>query len=817
MKRAACLLLCLAGCAQAAAPAASVRVGRYEIVGNGVTLQLSAPRADILRIRAAAGALGEDASWAVAAGIRATTQPLSVTEDAAGITLDTGQLRARIDRHSLHLRIEDAAGRVVFEDAPGTSLSFGRSPLAAAAPTLRLAMPDDAHYFGLGDKAGPLDRRGQSFALWNTDAGDFTPTTDPLYKSIPFLLVARESGSSAGLFVDTPWRSHFDFGRSERDTLVIGAEGGGVDCYVMTAPDPKGIVRAYAWLTGTPPLAPLWALGFQQSRYSYLDESAARGIADRLRAERIPADALYLDIDYQDRNRPFTVSKSAYPDLAGLVARLSAQDLRLVLITDPHIARAPDQGYAPYDSGLAQGYFVRGADGRPLVAEVWPGPAVFPDFTRPDVRSWWGGLYTDFVRAGVAGFWNDMNEPAIFQRRDKTMPLDAVHRIAEPGLAARDAGHAEVHNVYGMLNSRATYEGLLKLSPAQRPFVLTRASYAGGQKYAATWTGDNSSSWSHLRQSVPQLVNLSLSGFSLAGADIGGFAGSAASPDLLTRWIQVGAFTPLFRDHAAKEKPAQEPWVDGEAHTAIRRRYIEERYRLLPYLYALEEESSRSGLPLMRPVFLEFPSVLASGESLYFSQDQFMLGPDLLVAPPPDGESAGAYRIRLPGEGWYDYWTGQRVSGARLVETPRIDRLPVFVRPGTMLPRQGLVQSTRQRPQGPLQIDVYPGPDCGGQLYLDDGESFAYRNGDYLRQALHCRIGPQALAIDFDAREGRHRPWWTDITVIVHGQAGQPARIRLGTRTLAGDYDAAQGTLRIALPDLPAAASLRIETGATQR
>ncbi|MEY4762041.1 MAG: hypothetical protein RLZZ200_1897, partial [Pseudomonadota bacterium] len=794
------LLLLMATFTAAALPAAE-SLSRYTLSAAGLQLEVSAPRADILRIRAARGKLGEDASWAIAKEQRAANVPLKVSQSAGQVTVSTDALRLELDRRSMHLRVVDRAGKVLLEDAKGTALRFDDGASAGPAPTLRFAMPDDAHYFGLGDKSGPLDRRGQSFVLWNTDASEFSSTTDPLYKAIPFLLIARETGEAAGLLVDTTWRSSFDFGRRERDTLVIGAEGGAIDYYVMAGPAPKDIVRSYAWLTGTPPLPPLWALGFHQSRYSYLSATEAGAIADRMRAEHIPADALWLDIDYQQNNRPFTVNHATYPDMPGFVAKLAKQDMKLVLITDMHIAHLPGQGYAPYDSGLARGLFVRRPDGTPAVEEVWPGLSVFPDFTRPAAREWWGSLYADFVNAGVAGFWNDMNEPAIFKRRDKTLPPDSIHRIEEPGFVARDVRHAEAHNIYGMQNTRATFDGLLKLRPEERPFVLTRASYAGGHRYAATWTGDNSSTWEHLRFSVPQLVNLGLSGFSLAGADVGGFTGYAASPELLTRWFQVGAFTPLFRDHADKSKPPQEPWVDGEAHTAIRKRFVEERYRLLPYLYALAEENSRSGIPMMRPVFLEFPSLLTQPEALWYSQDQFMLGADLLVAPPPNGESPGRYSIRLPAGGWYDYWNGRRIEGVKLATTPKLEELPVFVRAGAILPRQPVVQSTAQRLQGALQLDVYVGPDCRGALYLDDGHSFAYRKGDFLRQAIRCEATGDSVTVQFQTREGRYVPWWSGIELRVHGLGSAPSRMSRDGQGLDGSYDAAQDQLRVTLPD----------------
>ena len=298
------------------------------------------------------------------------------------------------------------------------------------------------------------------------------------------------------------------------------------------------------------------------------------------------------------------------------------------------------------------------ADGSEYVGIVWPGPAVFPDFTRAQTREWWGGLYKEFVQNGVAGFWNDMNEPAVFDGPGKTMPLDNVHRIEEPGFATRTATHAEIHNIVGLENARATYEGLLKLRPDERPFVLTRATFAGGQRYGFTWTGDNSATWNHLRLATQQLLNLGLSGISFVGDDIGGFNGSPP-PDLLTRWIEVGAFNPMFRDHTTKGSLMQEVWVHGPQQEAIRRRYIETRYRLLPYIYSLAEESARTGLPMVRPIFLEFPEVFTPPSNGFANLDtEFLLGPSLLVAPQPFAETMDNYVVSFPAGDWYDFWTG---------------------------------------------------------------------------------------------------------------------------------------------------------------
>ena len=496
--------------------------------------------------------------------------------------------------------------------------------------------------------------------MWNTDAFGFQESTDPIYKTIPFFL-AIDQGVSYGIFLDNTWRSSFDFGRGERLAYSFGSEGGPLDYYFIYGPEPKQVVEDYAWLTGTPPLPPLWSLGYQQSRYTYTPESRLREIADRLRKDNIPADALWLDIDFQDRNRPFTVDPKTFPDMPKLLADLKAQHFHTIAITDLHVAKAPDQGYAPYDTGLAGNHFVHNPDGSVFTGVVWPGPSVFPDFTQQQSRAWWGTNYKQFVADGFAGFWNDMNEPSVFDGPGKTMPLTTVHRIEEPGFVTRTATHAEIHNVYGMQNSRGTYEGVLKLDPNERPFVMTRASYAGGQRYAVTWTGDNSATWNHLRMSTTMLGNLGLSGFAFAGADVGGFANSP-QPALLTKWLELAAFQPIDRDHSAKGTADHEPWVNGPHDEAVARKFIETRYRLLPYLYTVAEETSRTGVPMIRPLFLEFPHATTDGHPVDLDAGgEFMFGPSLLIAPPAYPDTLDPYSLNLPGEGWFDFWTGKRM------------------------------------------------------------------------------------------------------------------------------------------------------------
>src|SRR5260370_21194 len=468
----------------------------------------------------------------------------------------------------------------------------------------------------------------------NTDDFGWQESTDPLYKSIPFFTALR-NGKGYGIFLDNTWRTYFDFGKASRDSYSFGADGGQLNYYFLFGPDPKKVLMSYADLTGKPPLPPLWSLGYQQCRYSYYPESRVRELAQTFRKERIPADVIYLDIDYQDAYRPFTINRQYFPSFEALIPDLRKMGFSVIAITDLHIAKVP--GYKPFDTGLAADYFVKNADGTLYVGKVWPGDSVFPEFTLSSVRRWWGTLYKDFVDMGIRGFWNDMNEPAIFNP-DKTMPLSVEHRLDD----GTTLDHRAVHNVFGMQNSRATYEGLVQLEGNERPFVLTRASYAGGQRYAASWTGDNSATWNHMRLTIPTLLNLSISGDPLVGVGIYGFP-AHLRPDPPTRWMALGAFNPIYRNHAQKGSANREPWVDRPEHEVVRKKFIEQRYRMLPYIYSLAEEMSRTGLPIMRPLFMEFPA----DQSLNANQDELLLRPQLLVAPNMS-DSGGAYDVKLP-------------------------------------------------------------------------------------------------------------------------------------------------------------------------
>ncbi len=771
-----------------------------ELTDGTAKVRITAFADGMFRVRVAPnGTFPKDFSWAL---IQSPQPPaVIIEEDRKEVRITAGKLVATAQKSPLLIRFSDTAGNVLLADEPSL-------PMAWDGPRVRAwkKMPLEENYYGLGDKAGPMNRRNRAFTNWNSDAYGWQESTDPLYKSIPFF-IGLNKGAAYGLFFDNTYRSSFDFGKESADYFSFGAEGGELNYYFIAGPEPKKIIEQYTALTGRSPLPPLWTLGYQQCRYSYYPEARVREIAATLREKKIPADTIYLDIDYQDGNAPFTINRQYFPTFEKMIADLRDQGFHLILITDLHIKKNPDHQYAPYDSGMKNDVFVKNPDGSVYVGVVWPGDSVFPDFTLTRVRDWWGGLYKDFVAMGVSGFWNDMNEPAVFRPPEKTMPLSVVHRLDD----GTTLDHRAVHNIFGMQNARATYDGLRKLQSDERPFVLTRAAYSGTQRFAATWTGDNSATWNHLAMSTPMLLSMGVSGYPMVGDDIGGFATSPA-PDLLTRWYELGAFNPIYRNHAAKGTADHEPWSSGPEQEAIRRKYIELRYKLLPYIYTVTEEETRTGIPLMRPVFLEYPHA----DEFYGDDHDFLFGPDFFVAPAVS-ETVDAQRVVLPPGEWYDFWTLAKHTNKDQIDLhPRMDELPLYVRAGAIVTMQPLVQYTGQTPHGPLELRVYlpsktGSDDCRGTLYQDDGHTFAYERGEILRVHYACQVSANLVTVTSTIEKNAFRPWWNSAQLKLFGVATAPKEVRLDTDTVTSwHYDSSTQTLALAVPNAMRNWSVRV-------
>jgi alpha-glucosidase len=716
-------------------------------------LAITAVSDDIIRVRfAATNSFGRDHSYAV---IPHDGSALSakVETGASTTTLATASLRVIVQNDPLRISFADAKGEILGSEGAEGGISFASSGRFQVAEQLR----DDEHVYGLGEKNGSLDKRGwklggYDYVMWNSDTYSYDSSTDPIYDSVPFCLVMR-NGQTHGIFLDNTWRSFFDIGHRNPGFLTFGAEGGEVNYYFINGPDPKKVVERYTALTGRMPLPPLWSLGYNQCRYSYYPEARVRLLADTFRVKQVPADVIWLDIHYQDNYKPFTWNHERFPDPKKMISDLRAQHFHVVTIVDAH--PKVEKGYAPYDTGIAGNDFVKNPDGSVFEGPVWPshadqnpGPSVFPDFSNPGARRWWGSQFKGLLDDGVSGIWNDMNEPALFDTPTGTLPLDTV--FDNEGEATT---HREIHNVYGQLMSRATFEGLSRLRPNERPFVLTRATFAGGQRYAAVWTGDSQSDWAALRQSVTTLLGLGVSGFPFVGSDISGFTGPA-SGELYARWLQAGVFFPFMRSHTTFGTPDKEPWSFGWQYEEVNKKSIELRYQLLPYIYNVMQQASQTGLPALRPLFLDYPE----DPNTAGTDDEFLFGSDLLVAPVLS-EEATARDVYLPKGEWFDYWTGKKYAGGKWIHVPvTIDSIPMFVRGGGFIFRQPVVQDTDEMPGKSLRVLVSPAAESESTQYEDDGESENYRRGAIMMRRFHQTRNESEIKVDISTLAGTFRP-----------------------------------------------------------
>lgn len=738
----------------------------------------------IIRVRLAPeGSFAPRRSWAVARPDQEFPgAPWALEASEESIQVRTGALVVSVARADAALCFSDADERVFCADAAGATWPADGGVACAKQ------IAEGEHFYGFGERTGRLDKLGETLVNWCTDQYRYSTTTDPLYIAIPTLLALRP-GLAYGVFFNNTWRSSFDMGARQPDRWELRAEGGELDYYVVLGPTPERVLAGLGAILGTTPLPPRWALGYHQSRWGYRSDAQVRELVAEFRRRGLPCDAVHLDIDYMDGYRDFTWNRQQFPDPAGLTADLRRAGVRLVPIIDAGVKIDPD--YAVYRAGLERDMFLRQADGQIFHGYVWPDDSVFADFLRPEVRAWWGEQQRSLAELGVGGIWNDMNEPTVFELPfsqgggpPHTIDLDAPH-----GPADERTTHAEVHNLYGLAMARASYEGLRAASD-ERPFVLTRAAYAGIQRWSACWMGDNMSRWEHLELAIPQLLNMGLSGVPFVGVDIGGFYDNA-SPELFARWMQFGALMPFCRGHSCDGTAPHEPWVFGPRVEAICREYLGLRYRLLPYLYTLFWESAQSGAPVLRPLLYHFPN----DPTTYQLHDQVLLGPWLLAAPvyQPGREQRQVY---LPAGRWYDWWSGAALDGPlHLLADAPLERMPLYVRAGAILPSGPALAHTGEQALSPLTLDLYPG-EGAWTLYEDDGHSFDYEHGRCCTSAYRLRCEGQQLLLSIGARVGTYTPPARRLVLRLHGAGPAAAQAHPNA-----SYDAAHGLLTLERDD----------------
>ncbi|AZZ61113.1 DUF4968 domain-containing protein [Oenococcus sp. UCMA 16435] len=577
------------------------------------------------------------------------------------------------------------------------------------------SMAKDEQFYGLGDKTGFLNKRGYEFDNWNSDVPQVhTEAITHLYKSIP-VVYGIKNNHPYGLFFDNTYKSHFDMGKESNDYYFYSSVDGNLDYYILGGPTLKDVVANYFYLTGCVPLPQKWTLGYQQSRWGYsVSDQRVEKIADGFEKYDLPVDVIHLDIDYMRGYRDFTWDTDKYAHPREFVSKMRKRGIRLMPILDAGVKK--DDRYNIYKEGIEKDYFVKSPNGTVYINQVWPGDSVFPDFGKPEVRKWWSKHVKFFTDMGTCGIWNDMNEPASF---NGPLPNDIIFSDGE-----KNSTHAKMHNVYGHNMAKAAYDGL-KENTHQRPYVITRAAYAGTQKYSTVWTGDNQSLWSHLQMAIPQLNNLGLSGFAFAGTDIGGFQANATA-ELMIRWIEASLFVPLFRNHAQMGVRFQEPWAFGEPTLSIYRKFLYLRYHFIPYLYDQFKHETESCLPVMRPLVLNYDR----DPKVRNINDEYMVGTDVLVAPVLN-QGITKRLVYLPAGDWISFYNDVEYAGNHtiMVES-QLDNLPIFIKKNTILPWGRKVQHISDEPDKTITFRLF-GEFGSYDHYQDNGLDFAYQRGEY--------------------------------------------------------------------------------------
>lgn len=607
-----------------------------------------------------------------------------------------------------------------------------------------LDVPQGTSLYGGGEVTGPLLRNGQSIKLWNTDSGAYSVDNGKrLYQSHPWVMGVRPDGTSFGILFDTPYKAKLT---TTDERINFETEGELFRIFVIDRESPQAVIKGLAELIGTMPMVPRWALGYQQCRFSYTPASRVIEVADTFRIKRIPCDVIWMDIDYMDGYRIFTFNPQTFPDPAALNRDLHIRGFHSAWMIDP--GAKVDSTYFVYKSGTANDVWVKTAQGKEFHGDAWPGACAFPDFTQPKTVRWWADLYKDFLDKGVDGVWNDVNEPQISNTPTGTMPEDNKHLGGDKIPAGP---HLKYHNVYGYLMVKASREGIMKARPQNRPFILTRSNFLGGQRFAATWTGDNASWESHMTMSVPMILTLGLSGQPFSGADVGGFLFNPDA-DLFGRWMALGAFYPFSRGHACAGTINKEPWAFGQKVEDVSRMALERRYVLLPYYYTLLHEASETGMPIMRPVFFADPK-----DTLLRAEEQaFLIGENLLVVPEWAQNPAlpkGIWRnlSLIPGDDKDSYQAKLKIRGGAIIPTGKI------------------IQNTNEKSLDPLTLLVCLDEkgEAHGTLYWDEGDNWSFKDGNYSFQHFTAiRTADNKVQVKITQKKGKYITENNDMAIV---------------------------------------------------
>ena len=622
--------------------------------------------------------------------------------------------------------------------------------------TFSCTMEETDRVYGLGENVRGINKRGWIYESKCSDNPDHQEDTRALYGAHNFLVL--DGSRQFGVFFDYPGILTFDVGYTRRNELKITASDWNLEAYVITGTDVKDIVKQFRHLIGRSYVAPKWAFGYGQSRWSYMNADEVRDVVKQHRENGIPLDSVYLDIDYMERYKDFTLNEEAFPQFAGFNQEMKEQNIHLVPIIDAGVKQ--EEGYSVYEEGLEKGYFCKKEDGTPFVAAVWPGKALFPDMLNKEARDWFGDQYRFLLDQGVEGFWNDMNEPAIFYTEDrlnqvmeqlgdykgKNLDLNLFWEFKGlvNGLSnnvddytkfyhdmdGKKVRHDRVHNLFGFNMTRAAGEAFERLEPDKRILMFSRSSYIGMHRYGGIWMGDNKSWWSHILMNLRMLPALNMCGFLYTGADLGGF-GSDTTEDLVLRWLALGIFTPLMRNHSAMGTREQEAYrfedMDGFRHI------IGLRYKLLPYLYSEYMKAVLREEMMFRPLAFDYPEDVRAVRV----EDQLLLGDGLMIAPVYEQNAEGRYvylpermkLVRFRKDGSRDEKVLE--AGDHYVDVALTD-VVVFVRPDHLIPMAKGGQCVAQVDFEDLDYLSFVEHEAVYEYYHDDGYEKDYENPDHL-------------------------------------------------------------------------------------
>ncbi|MDK0897775.1 glycoside hydrolase family 31 protein [Clostridium perfringens] len=650
-----------------------------------------------------------------------------VEEDSNFVIIKCTKVLTFVDKNTTEISFRDLEGNIINEDfQPSFKDEKGNVYISKVNDCLA--------YYGLGEKGGDLNKKGCYTENFNTDDPETDDDSITYYKTIPFYVALKEE-ATYGIFFDNSFRSYFDMGKEMGDRIFFGAIGGQIQYYFIPGENIKEVVKNYTALTGRMEMPPLWSLGYQQCRFSYFSQEEVRELVKTFEEKDIPLDVVYLDIDYMDGFRVMTFKTPNFDDAAGLIGDLKEKGIRTITIIDPGVK--VDEEYDVFKRGKEGNHFTKKLDGEMFIGAVWPGDSAFPDFSNKYCREWWKSELKKFISEhGMDGIWNDMNEPCVFNNDHKTMLETCLHN-SDNGVIE----HKEFHNRYGFEMSRCSKEAQEELHPNERGFSMTRATYAGGQRYSSVWTGDNMSLWSQMRMSISMNANLGISGFSFVGNDVSGF-GLDSSEELFIRWMEMGPFIPIFRNHSNMYTRRQEPWAFGPRAEKIAKKSIELRYELLPYIYDLYYISHKEGLPIFRPMIMEYEKDM----NLLNMREQFMLGENMIVAPVLyEGERSKT--VYLPKGSWFNYFTMEKLQGGKWYKLPcELDEILVFVKEGAIIPTYNKkFRNVKERPNNIL-LKVF-GENAKGFHYNDDGHTMEYLEGKYTYMDIKVVDGKEELKL----------------------------------------------------------------------